>query len=422
VARKFAPRGESMLLWAGTKYLCKSSDAGYANAKFVRHLIEENASSNQTRCHRVSEYIGGWGEFQCTNKMCKGDIDLSDKDMAARLLGLYRADVANGVDAATNEVARIEAEIKQVQEAQERARIAQENRKRNLDLLAAELGEKQPDEQPAHRSPVLARPALLGGSLRARRMAREQEMQKAKEAKLLERLIPFAEAASKAKNSDGAGCYAVALHYALGKEIEADNAKATKYLAKAVEAQYPAALFVEAMAAEERLSTRVEDPATRFGLLGRSNMGEGYVHPNVGDYTGGANAWQFNTGKQSTASFTNAAEVAGVKARYETAIKLGVHAATNELARFEKRVSVVQAAMQKKIDEINAHQSMLARNAQLAKDLLGEDTESDRQKQEKAEREAEREEQRRQLMQIQEELRKAREAQSRAAAEKSDAK
>lgn len=396
------------------KYLCKSADAGYANAQFIRHLIEENASSNQTRCQRVSEYLGGWGEFLCTNKICQGNIDVSDKDTAERLLGLYRGDVANGVDAATNEVARIEAEIKQVQEAQEHVRIAQENRKRNRDLLATELGEKQVDKQTAQHSAGLLRPSVLGGSLRARRMARMQAVQNATEGKLLEKLMPFGEAASKAKNGDGSGCYAVAIHYALGKEIEPDNVKATKYLAKAVEVKHPAAMFVDAMASEERLGTRVDDPTRRMGRLERSGMIEGDTHPNIGEYTGGAQAWQFKSGSQSTASFTNAADVAAVKVRYELAIKLGVNAATNELARFEKRVSVVQAAMQRKKNEINAHRAMLARNARLAKDLLGEDAESDRQKQEATERAAELEQQRRQLMAIQEELRKAREARSQA--------
>lgn len=386
------------------KYLCKAADAGYVNAQFVRHVVEENATSERNRCWRLPEYIGGSGVFGCTNKFCEGSIDVSDKEVVSRLLALYRADVVNGVAAATNEVARIETEIKQVEEAQERERVARENRERNLDFLTRELGEEnsQPPrelgENPGRSRSWLGRPLL-----RERRMMRELGERP------LESLIPFEQAVLKAKDANGAGYYAVALHYALGREIGEDNAKAAKYLAKAVEVKYPAAIFVDAMVSEECLDVRVAAPLTGEDVVRYTSRIDGGAHPNVSKYTGGARAFQFDARKQSLTSFTNATDVAAVRARYEMAIRLGVSAATNELKRFEARVLSVQAAAQKMIDEVNARYAMLARNAKLAKNLLNEEEpDEDRQRHEleRVGSELEREEQRKQLLRFQEELRK----------------
>ena len=383
------------------KYLCAAANAGNANAIFIKHLLEENASDdNYSRVGNIDSYIGGWGQFACTNKFCDGVINVGEKDVAEKLLGLYRSDVERGVSAATNEIARIEEEIKRVEEANEKKRIAEENRKRNAALLDSELGDKVVEERPAAVPPFT--------SLRTRRLMREQQQVLNRKSKLLEELMPFADAVPKAKVNDGAGLYAVAIHYAKGKEIEQDNSKAAKYLQKAVDVNYSNAVFIAAMVAESRLSTSVG--AESGPMLRRGGLGNGDVRPDSQLYTDGVSLWCFtqgNAGNQT--SFTNNVDVAAVSAMYKKAFGLGVAAATNELARFEKRVEVVQAALKKKLDDIKAHDELLDKNAQLAKDLLGEETESDRRKAELAERVAEREEQRRQLQAIQEELRRARE-------------
>ena len=62
---------------------------------------------------------------------------------------------------------------------------------------------------------------------------------------------------------------------------------------------------------------------------------------------------------------TNQTDIAAIRAGYERAISLGVSAATNELARFERRVSSALEEAKKKSDA----EKRKAENAKLAEGL-----------------------------------------------------
>ena len=148
------------------------------------------------------------------------------------------------------------------------------------------------------------------------------------DSQLLEPLIPFVEAVEKAKNGTPQGFYALAIHYAKGEEIEHDSDKARYFLQKACEANYGNAVFVSAMLAEYDCQSET----------GRSFRSSYDMNVDLCGYTG-INDRQWAPSLQK--SFINALDVATVRAGYEHAINLGVSVATNELARFERRMENV---------------------------------------------------------------------------------
>jgi len=184
-------------------------------------------------------------------------------------------------------------------------------------------------------------------------------------------LLPFAEAVVKAKAGDGAGLYAVALHYAKGDEIQHDDIRARTYLKVAADAGYGNAVLMNTIVLEQMMDTNMytneagqtRSVLRRFEIRGGNENIE--LKPNTDKYTQGIDINQFADynccGQLShrervcnierrIMSVTNVDDVAVIRKGYERAALLGVTAATNELARFEARLAVLE--MQRKIREI----------------------------------------------------------------------
>lgn len=186
--------------------------------------------------------------------------------------------------------------------------------------------------------------ASAQGLLRSRRSSHQQESQ------LLEPLLPFSVAVEKAKANDPQGWYALAIHYAKGEEIKQNAEKMRFFLKKAADNNYNNAVFVLAMITECCAWDRHE------GWKKQPLTGLRY-------YTGVVQA-SFDC--QDTLSITNAADVAKIRAGYERAFKLGVSAATNELARFEQRVKAYRVKSRDDAEKL----AMQKRNSELALSLL----------------------------------------------------
>lgn len=202
---------------------------------------------------------------------------------------------------------------------------------------------------------LLILPAIVSAQslLRPRRGLRQQQ-----QSQLLEPLLPFAEAVEKAKAKDPQGWYALAIHYAKGEEIERDNEKSWQFLLKAESANYSNAVFVATMITEE-LAAGARTTFRRSYLRSDDEK-----RPCVLAYTGGG-VFAFNL-HQIGITITNAADVAKIRAGYERAFKLGVSAATNELARFEQRVKAYRVKSRDDAEKL----AMQKRNSELALSLL----------------------------------------------------
>lgn len=194
---------------------------------------------------------------------------------------------------------------------------------------------------------LLILPAIVSAQslLRPRRGLRQQQ-----QSQLLEPLLPFAEAVEKAKTNDPQGWYALAIHYAKGKEIERDTQRARQFLQKAYNMNYSNAVFVATLLDECKIRES------------ESSYQQSYP-PNLSHYTGIRFGLVFST---NSLWIANAADVAKIRAGYERAFKLGVSAATNELARFEQRVK----AYQEKAAKENTEAERKAKNAKLIEGLL----------------------------------------------------
>ena len=200
---------------------------------------------------------------------------------------------------------------------------------------------------------LLILPAIVSAQslLRPRRGLRQQQSQ------LLEPLLPFAEAVEKAKANDPQGWYALAIHYAKGEEIERDPQRVRQFLQKAYDMNYSNAVFVATLLDECKL--RESESRNRILL----NCSESY-QPTLSHYTGIIRfGFAFST---NSLSITNAADVAKIRTGYERAFKLGVSAATNELARFEQGVKAYQEKAAKEYTEAERK----AKNAKLIEGLL----------------------------------------------------
>ena len=197
---------------------------------------------------------------------------------------------------------------------------------------------------------LLILPAIVSAQslLRPRRGLRQQQ-----QSQLLETLLPFAEAVEKAKANDPQGWYALAIHYAKGKEIERDTQRVRQFLQKAYDMNYSNAVFVATLLDERNLRNRPE-------LIFLREL----YKPNLSHYAD-IDFFAFVSPINSL-SITNAADVAKIRAGYERAFKLGVSAATNELARFEQRVK----AYQEKAAKENTEAERKAKNAKLIEGLL----------------------------------------------------
>ena len=176
------------------------------------------------------------------------------------------------------------------------------------------------------------------------------DLEEDKQPRLLEPLLPFAEAVEKAKAGNPQGYYALAIHYAKGEVVEHNAETAWQFLQKADPANYSNAVFVATMLTEE---------SARPGLLRRGRDSEKiHIYAGTGGWRGGF--------QKAGLTLTNSADVAAIRAGYERAFRLGVSAATNELARFERRVSAAQDEAKKRADA----EKQKAENAKLADGLL----------------------------------------------------
>ena len=193
--------------------------------------------------------------------------------------------------------------------------------------------------------------ASAQGLLRSRRSSHQQESQ------LLEPLLPFSVAVEKAKANDPRGWYALAIHYTKGDEVKYDRNNARKFLQKAYDMNYSNAVFVATLLDESKL--RESESRNRI-LLNRS---ESY-QPNLSHYAD-TSFFAFVSPINSL-SITNAADVAKIRAEYERAFKLGVSAATNELARFGQRVKAYRVKSRDDAEKL----AMQKRNSELALSLL----------------------------------------------------
>lgn len=381
------------------KYLQESAEAGNSNALFLVHLLMERATTGGW----IDNFTGYSGvnqtDFTCTNKISLSGFNMADSNSVSRLLSLYESDVQRGVLAATNEINRIKVQFARETSEKREALEAEELRKRNTALLGVQLGEKIENERPPMRR-GLRRPVRRLG-LFSRRTIDSQTVDKT-----LAKLMPFREAVQKAKDGDGAGLYAVSLHYAKGHEISKDDTKAAKYLKLAAEKENANAIFICALMMECAMS--IPQPIVENGPSElRRDIDFGYddQEPNCSQYTDGISAWEFDKSAFKGLVVTNIDDVAKVVAAHKKAFSLGVSYATNELARFEKRASAMTSAIEKRLAAIKTFVDNQEKNARLAEELLGEKPKED----ERTIRERERAEQRQRLMAIQEELRKARE-------------
>lgn len=196
--------------------------------------------------------------------------------------------------------------------------------------------------------------ASAQGLWRGRRMSRPEP---------LEPLLPFAEAVEKAKKGDAQGCYALAIHYAKGDEIERDAEKARFFLKEAAAADYGNAVLVDTICLEQSSVTEKERLcAVSFSAADLKPYCHGYIG------TGWSTPFSDERGKHS---LTNSADVAAIRAGYERAFNLGVAVATNELARFERRVSAAQDEAKKQADATDKKR----RNAGLVNSILQDESE-----------------------------------------------
>lgn len=229
----------------------------------------------------------------------------------------------------------------------------------------------------------------------------------------LEAPMPFAEAVQRAKDGDGAGMYAVAIHYALGKEIVGNAKLAREYMSKGAAAGNPSAVFVDAMLSEEELDLSLPEPPGQQLWSRRHSASDinDNIPPSLAPYTGGAHRGVFLPGlfgPRSTTSISNVADIAAVRTKYEKSVALGVTGAKHELERFEKRMTALREAYEKALKDIES----LEANARLAEEVLGVPPSVEKQAakaaEERAKAQAEREKQSRDLKEIQRELQRQR--------------
>lgn len=259
-------------------------------------------------------------------------------------------------------------------------------------------------------------------------------------------LLPFAEAVGKAKAGDGAGLYAVALHYAKGDEIQHDDIRARTYLKVAADAGYGNAVLMNTIVLEHMMGTNMDTNDVGQRIVFRPGGNEyPELMPNTDRYTQGIDVNQFADSNyrgrlsererdcniaRRIMSVANEDDVTVIRNGYKRAALLGVTAATNELARFEARLAVLE--LQRKIKEIvNGQkqrlqqqfpmQKIIGNNEELAKGLERSITNSvlsailqaqsslTTDENERTRATEERAQQRESLLQIQEQLRKQRE-------------
>ena len=207
--------------------------------------------------------------------------------------------------------------------------LCAEDRKVLQEKYLKELGITE-DEAKKMAGQRVTRTRLLNlNNLRSANKQREAEREK-----FFPPLMSFAEAVEKAKNGDGAALYALALHYAKGKEISKDTEKARHYLKKAAETNYPAAILMETISKAQEIKG-----------VSRSD-----IDPETGRSDGFSDisfiGWRLRNEKDP---IKDVESVETVRSGYKKAAALGLSIATDELAHFEKRIAEIKNAADLKV-------------------------------------------------------------------------
>ena len=316
------------------QFLQKANDANYGNAAFVLAMLNEMELDAQVfpslRKKRMDDdavnirrYTHVYVHPAANDGLFLRLLSPTNLTDVTLIRSGYKRAIGLGVSAATNELARFERRL-----VAERAMA-----RKNADDVAGETNDIGGDKA-WHNDPTVfsSAPLRSPGTLHRRNNSN-----------LLEPLLPFSEAVEKAKSGYPQGYYALALHYAKGEEVAQDSEIARQFLQKANDANYGNAVFVLAMLNEMELFASVMGRVGPF--VGRLNRPGSSV--NIEQYTGIRMA-----APGSTSSFTNRTDVAVVRSGYERAIELGVSVATNELARFERRLAIEQEKAKEDADAL----------------------------------------------------------------------
>ena len=191
----------------------------------------------------------------------------------------------------------------------------------------------------------------------------------------LEPLIPMEEALALAKKGDGKGYFQLALRYADSGDATRDSKISLQFLKKACDASYSNAVFCSGLVLENSLSLGLSLRPSR-----ELNMDLFRLRPNVNKYIGvrsiynhylsppqrNSNVWECFGVYAPRPCITNEDLVAIVYDKYNKAAALGVSAATNEIARLDKRMAIVRD----EIKALNSNRNEKRKMDEAVKDLI----------------------------------------------------
>lgn len=430
--------------------LARAVDAGYANALLLHAIdVAHEKLFSLTHCGR-HWHANCWhrcaGIYVCTFDGSDLEIDtavesaVTNRSLVAEVLSEFDRASRAGVPLAGRVAAYITNNVVASVEGRIKKRLERGRENEDVDTaVAALLGRKAKSKVQGDTRASEGAGKEISGSRDARKGRTAGLFRKPLDHRQLEPLLPFADAVRKAKDGDGAGMYALALHYAGGMEIAQSPERAVKYLRKAADSGYGNAVLVNSLLGECEL----KDPRYPDDR-GWHSSGIRFLNRNIGGqfgenartdfsaYTGGIRASAFGFRTDASWNVTNELAVARVRFGYLQASKLGVTQATNELARFERWLAAQLEEIREEEKAERLWREKIGENERLAKQLLGEEPSTNavfkRQMDmpgrkplerpqgkdvrvlpsEIPEQAAERERQRRALIEIQEELRRAR--------------
>lgn len=313
-------------------YMQKAADAGYGNAVFACTMLEEPRLSGRlwymAECPPFSGYTGV-DKYKYRYIKDRRDqlhcLTITNEADVARIRAGYERAFKLGVSAATNELARFNCNVSKAQ-AEAKAKADADAQKAANENLVGSIGDGlkfcKEDADAMKNEFEKMRESLKQELAGVKRRMKAERLEQ-----LLEPLLPFAEAVEKVKMGDPKGYYALAIHYAKGEVIERDPDRANLCMQKAADADYGNAVFV---------CTMLDEPEGIYRIRDTKNLSR---------YTGVHSYKRIHR-----LTITNEADVARIRAGYERAFRLGVSAATNELARFNRKVREAQAEAKAKTD------------------------------------------------------------------------
>ena len=263
----------------------------------------------------TESYLGASYRYPWVSK-----YSITNENDVATICAEYERLYSLGVEVATNELARFKKNVAAVKQVYEEIRLKEENKKSNAARAEEELRGFLQEARSSQEEAMRRERERLEAEMR-----REQEERERTESKPLEPLIPFEEALAKAQAGEGAGYYALAMHYGKGDAIPQDIGKMTKFLELAAEKDYPDAVYVDTL---------------------------------FKDSTSSAIAWSSYMGLRSIIRtwcepFDSPGVTEKIRKGYEKAMSLGVVAASNELARFNAKVDSVNKYTKQANDILN---------------------------------------------------------------------